>query len=659
MDSIVGHDTVSAPIPTPCFVSKGACLLHRLHSLGALLLFALAMNSLLAQAPPQQANKTAPEWVVTAAEIPMRDGVKLHTLIATPQHAGPPMPFMLERTPYGAPDNFLKSVPAGAAMAFSKDGYIRVWQDIRGRFKSEGDFVMLRPPHNPQEVKGIDESTDTYDTIDWLLKNVPGNNGRAGIQGVSYDGWLAAMALIHPHPALKAASPQAPVADMFLGDDFHHNGAFRLSYGFEYVWMLESGKELNGQWPIDLPDAYDWYLRLGPLSNANANYLHGTRPSWNDFVAHPNYDAFWQRQAIAGYLMKSPLTVPTLLVGGWYDQEDFYGPQRIYAELERHDPHHLAYLVLGPWNHGGWGGGPGQKLGPIDFGSPAGEFYREQILKPWFDHWLKETDKADFDKFAHVWTYETGAGQWVRGDRWPPRDVAPRSLYLGADRTASFEPPTAEEANGFDSYVSDPAHPAPYRQRPILPTYGDGSTWYTWLTDDQRALEARPDVLTWKTAPLTADMSIAGDVMADLYAATSGTDSDWVVKLLDIYPADYPDDPKLAGYELIISDEVFRGRFRTSYVHPQALPSDRVLEYHIDLHTADHLFRKGHRIGVQIQSAWFPLIDRNPQRFVPNIFTAKADDYQVATQRIYRSRRHPTHIVLPANRSRPAEQRSQ
>jgi uncharacterized protein len=613
---------------------------------GALLLFTFAVMRLPAQTTSQQADGTAPEWSVTAAEIPMRDGVKLHTLIATPRHPDVPLPFMMDRSPYGTPEGFLKSVPADYARSLSERGYIQVWQDIRGKFKSEGTFVMVRPPHAPEDVHGIDESTDTYDTIDWLLKHVPGNNGRVGIQGVSYDGWLAAMALIHPHPALKAVSPQAPVADMFLGDDFHHNGAFRLSYGFEYVWMLESGKEMNFQWPINLPDAYDWYLRLGPLASVNKDYLHGIRPTWNDFVAHPDYDAFWQRQAIAPYL-NTTLTVPTLVVGGWYDQEDFYGPQRIYAALAQHDPHHLASLVLGPWNHGGWGDGPGQKLGPIDFGSPAGTYYREQILKPWFDHWLKDTGKTAVPNLPHIWTFETGSGKWVTGDHWPPKDSMKRNLYLDSGHAASFQMPAGQDAEGFDSYVSDPAQPAPYRQRPILPTYGPGSTWFTWLTDDQRKLETRPDVLTWKTAPLTQDLTIAGDVAADLFAATSGTDSDWVVKLLDVYPDDYSADPKLAGYELIISDEVFRGRFRKSYVHPEAIPSNRVEEYRIDLHTADHVFLKGHRIGVQIQSAWFPLIDRNPQRFVPNIFAAKAEDYQAATQRIYRSHRYATHIVLP------------
>jgi putative CocE/NonD family hydrolase len=605
-------------------------------------LFALAAASLAAPTTPKPVEGTAGEWTVTAAEIPMRDGVKLHTLIAAPRHPAVPMPILMQRTPYGVPDRMVEALPADAARELSEDGFIAVIQDIRGRHKSEGAFVMLRPPHAPGDARGVDESTDTYDTIDWLLRHVPGNNGRVGIQGGSYAAWLAAMALVHPHPALRAVLIKAAPADMFLGDDFHHNGAFRLSYGFEYVWMLESGKEQNANWPIDLPDAYDWYLRQGPLANIDARYLHGTRPSWNDFVAHPNYDAFWKRQAITSYLNR-PLTVPTMVVGGWYDQEDLYGPQRIYAELARRDPHHLACLVLGPWKHGGWED-EGQKLGPIDFGSPTGAFFQDRIQKPWIDDQLKGSGKADFPR---VWTYETGRGRWVTGKQWPPRDTVKRNLYLQPGRAASFQAPAAHAADEFDSYVSDPAHPAPYRKGPILPTYGPGSTWDWWLTDDQRDLETRPDVLTWKSAPLAQDVTIAGDVAADLFAATSGTDSDWVVKLLDIYPEDGAADSKLAGYELIIADEVFRGRYRKSYEHPEAIPSNRVQEYRIDLHAADHVFLKGHRIGVQIQSAWFPLIDRNPQRFVPNIFAAKAEDFEAATQRIYRSRRYSTHIVLP------------
>jgi putative CocE/NonD family hydrolase len=575
---------------------------------------------------------------VSSVEVPMRDGIRLHTVILAPTHSVAVMPILFQRTPYGT-DDVPSQLTAEAVKRLSGRGYIRVFQDIRGRHKSGGTFVMLRPPHHSEDVHGVDECTDTYDTIDWLVKNVPGNNGHVGMDGVSYDGWLAAVALIHPHPALKAVSPQAPVADMFLGDDFHHNGAFRLSYGFEYVWMLESGKGQDTNWPINLSDAYDWYLQLGPLANANAKYLHGTRPSWNDFVAHPDYDGFWKRQAITSYL-KSPLTVPTMLVGGWYDQEDFYGPQRIFAELAKRDPHGYAYLVLGPWNHGGWEGA-GQKLGPIDFGSPTGEYFRRQVMEPWFDHWLKGSETA---KVPNVLTFETGANRWISGFTWPPRDAAVRKLYLAPNKTASFEPPTGPDADALDSYVSDPSHPAPYRKGPILPTYGDGSTWDAWLTDDQRFLESRPDVLTWKTAPLMKDVTVAGDVVADLFAATSGTDSDWVIKLIDVYPED---DLKLAGYDLIISDEVFRGRYRRSFEHPSPIPHNQVEEYRIDLHTADHVFLKGHRIGVQIQSAWFPLIDRNPQRFVPNIFEAKAEDFQAATQRIYRSRRYPTHIDLP------------
>jgi len=611
--------------------------MNSLARLGPILLLALSAKTLLAQTLN---NGPTDGWTVQIAEVPMRDEVKLHTVIVAPMHPTTRMPMMLDRTPYGTPEDQLTPLPARAAERLSEYGYIRVFQDIRGRHKSEGAFVMLRPPHAKDDIHGVDECTDTFDTIDWLVKKVPSNNGNVGMRGGSYDGWLAVMALIHPHPALKAVCPQAPVADMFLGDDFHHNGAFRLSYGFEYVWMLESGKEENTQWPIDLPDAYDWYLRLGPLANANPKYLHGTRPSWNDFVAHPNDDGFWKRQAVTSYLNR-PLTVPTMLVGGWYDQEDFYGPQRIYSELARHDPNRLASLVLGPWNHGGWEDA-GDRLGPLNFGSRTGEFYAKNIEKPWFDHWLLDSNKP---AIANVWTFETGGNTWVTGQTWPPRGVKKANLYLDAGHAASLVQSTGKE--GYDSYVSDPVHPAPYRKGPILLTYAPASTWSSWLADDQRFLETRPDVLTWKTAPLTHNLTIAGDVVAHMFASTTGTDSDWVVKLLDIYPDDPSADPKLAGYESIVSDEVFRGRFRKSFENPEPLPRNRVEEYRIDLHSADHVFLKGHRIGVQIQSAWFPLIDRNPQRFVPNIFEAKAEDFQSATQRIYRSGRYPTHIELP------------
>ena len=574
--------------------------------------------------------------------IPMRDGVRLHTSIFVPKADHGPLPFMLQRTPYGI-DETPRRALAGYMKALADEGYIFVFQDIRGRFKSEGRFVMQRPPRSPSDPRAIDESTDAYDTIDWLLKNVPRHNGRAGMLGISYDGWLTAMALLDPHPALRAVSPQASPADMFLGDDFHHNGAFRLSYGFEYAVLTEAS-DTNAQFNFDRYDTFDWYLALGALSNANARYLHGSLPSWNDFVAHPNYDAFWQRQAIGPYL--SRVAVPTLNVGGWWDQEDFYGPLKIYELLERHDSLNRNFLVVGPWNHGGWARGPGNQLGNIRFGVNTGEYFRDSVQAAFFAHYLKDKPLD----LPEALTFEAGANRWVRSDAWPPRTSRARDLYFGPAGQLSFErPPLPPERapSAFDSYVSDPAHPVPYRNRPIEPTYyPKGSGWYTWLLQDQRFVQSRPDVLSWETEPLGEDVVVRGDIVAHLFAATTGSDADWIVKLIDVYPDDHPTDPKLGGYQLMVANDVFRGRFRNGFERPEPIVPNAVVEYVVDLHTQDYRFLRGHRIMVQVQSTWFPIIDRNPQTYVPNIFLAKDSDYRKATHRIYRSARYPSRVTL-------------
>jgi len=576
--------------------------------------------------------------------IPMRDGVRLHTEIYAPRKSSEPLPFLFVRTPYGTGDDaFGNSHQLSIYSDMLADGYIFVIQDIRGRFDSEGQFVMLRPPRSPDQKadpKAMDESTDAYDTIAWLLKNVPGNNGRVGITGISYPGWLTQMAAIDPHPAVRAVSEQASIADMFLGDDFHHNGAFRLSYGFEYSAMLESSKKIY-DFQFDEEDTYTWYLSLGLLSNANARYLHGKLPTWNDFVAHPNYDEFWKRQSLATYV--GAPRVPNLNVAGWWDQEDFYGPVEIYELQEKQDPNHWNFLVVGPWNHGGWAHGDGHKLGPLDFGSDTGQYFRKQIQAPWFAYWLKDKGKLPF---ANAQTFQTGSNRWISFDRWPPQYSVPRDLYLRENGALSFDAPATAADDAFDSYVSDPANPVPYRRRPILPTY-QGPGWTTWLLEDQGFVEHRPDVLAWKSEPLTEDLAVAGDIVARLFASTTGSDSDWIVKLIDAYPQENPRDRGLAGHELIIADEVFRGRFRSSYEKPEPITPGEITEYRIDLHTNNHVFLRGHRLMVQVQSTWFPLIDRNPQTFVPNIFLARAEDYRAATQRIYRNRRYPTHIELP------------
>lgn len=602
---------------------------------------ALALSALLGLAFQPSAP---PAFVRSEAMIPMRDGTRLYTEILIPANATEPLPFLFTRTPYGVLDDdhgIARGMSAYEELA--RDGYIFVFQDIRGRYKSEGTFVMQRPPRRDRtDRRAIDESTDAYDTIDWLLKNVTGHNGRVGILGISYGGWLTTMAMLDPHPALKAVAEQASPADMFLGDDFHHNGAFRLSYGFEYATEMETGKE-NYFFKFDRPDLYDWYLSLGPLSNVNRKYLHEKVPTWNDFVEHSDYDGFWQYQSFAPHLTR--VTVPTLNVAGWWDQEDFYGPMKIYELLERHDANHQNYVVAGPWNHGGWARPGGDHLGPVQFGSDTSAYYREKIQVPWFAHWLKDRGPLPLDEAL---MFETGSNRWHKFDAWPPKSgIAERNLYFHEGEQLTFDAPSgATAARAYDEYVSDPGNPVPYRHRPIGPTY-PGPGWPTWLVEDQHFVDHRPDVLTYATAPLVSDVSIAGDIVAHLFASTSGTDSDWIVKLIDQYPDENAGEPAMAGYELMISNEVFRGRFRHSFEKPAPIVANQVTPYTIDLHTNSHAFLKGHRIVVQIQSTWFPIIDRNPQTFVPNIFKAAATDYRKATQRIYRSARYASHVTLP------------
>jgi putative CocE/NonD family hydrolase len=451
------------------------------------------------------------------------------------------------------------------------------------------------------------------------------------------------MAMLDPHPAVRAVSPQASPADMYLGDDFHHNGAFRLSYGFEYAAMMETSKE-NAAFRFDAFDTYEWYLRLGPLSTVNEKYLLGKIPTWNDYVAHPNYDDFWQKQAMAPYLVR--VTVPALHVAGWWDQEDFYGPQKVYETLEPHDGRKMSFFVAGPWSHGGWMRTDGSALGRIKFGENTSKYFRAKIQAPFFAYFLK--DKGRWDVTEAI-TFETGANTWQIYDEWPPRQLTEdRGLYFGEGGRLSFDPPAPGDAEAFDSYVSDPARPVPYRPRPIEETYDPrGSGWRTWLVGDQRFADMRPDVLSWATEPLTEDLTVTGRIAVRLFASTSGTDGDWIVKLIDVYPEDYPAEPTMGGYQLMIANEVFRGRFRTSFERPEPLVPDRITDFAIDLHAADHRFLKGHRIMVQVQSTWFPLIDRNPQTFVENIFLAKPEDYRPAVERVFRSKDHPSHIVLP------------
>ncbi len=623
-----------------------------------LLLTVVAISRLLAAQVPAPSPEAKPD-VFTRQEVmvPMRDGVRLQTVIFIPKSTiAAPWPFLIVRTPYGVPTDEKNLVGSGSFDELIADGYIFVFQNIRGRFKSEGTFVMQRAPRNRMNPTSIDEGTDAYDTVDWLLKNVPDNNGRAGIWGISYPGWLVTQALLEPHPALKAASEQASPDDMFINDDFHHNGAFRLSYGFEYSALLETAKEANTDFKFDDYDTYEWYLDLGALSNANERYFHEKLPTWNDFANHPDHD-FWKQHAVTTYLKHT--SVPNLNVAGWYDQEDFVGPTRIYAALEATDKEHLNYFVAGPWQHGGWMRGEGRMLGNIDFASDTSKYYRANIFAPWFAYWLH--DKGPL-KEAEAVTFQTGSNKWKSYDEWPPRSgITEKKLYFHANRKLSFEAPSESGADAADSYVSDPANPVPYRPRPVTPTY-PGPEWPVWLLQDQRFVDHRPDVLTWETDPLKENVEVTGDIVADLFASTTGTDSDWAVKLIDVYPEDYqkidPDTgelPKgqkgaiLNGYELIIADDILRGRYRNSLDTPEAITPGQVTEFKIDLHPNNHVFLKGHKIMVQVQSTWFPLYDRNPQKFVENIYKADDSDYRKATQTIYRTKDAASSVILPVS----------
>jgi putative CocE/NonD family hydrolase len=635
-------------------------LMTRCRRLGLRVFVMIAMAAVVASwnANVWGAYVDTPGFKTVDQMIPMRDGVKLHTLIFAPEGRQGPLPILFLRTPYGI-DGRATSFPT-TYKELVDDGFIFVFQDLRGKFKSEGEFVMMRPPRDRSLPGSIDEGTDAYDTIEWLIKNVPDHNGKVGMHGISYDGWTTVMALNEPHPALKAASPQASPADMFLGDDFHHNGAFRLSYGFEYAAMMEAGREVR-QFRFDQRDTFEWFLDLGPLSAANLRYLHGKIPTWNDFVGHPSYDSFWRKQAVALFLNRPK--VPTLNVAGWWDQEDFYGPLKIYETWEKNDTEALNTLVVGPWNHGGWGRGIGDRLGPIKFDQPTAWQFREKIEVPFFAHYLKDRP-VDLDKglgqlesishggstkggFPEVISFRTGENTWKLYDHWPPRAANTRKIYLSPGGRLAFEPPPApgdgDNTPDFDEYLSDPARPVPYYPRPISALYRT-SQWPEWLVLDQRFAHLRPDVLSYETEALEHDLDVAGSIVARLFASTSGTDSDWIVKLIDVYPEDAPQP--FAGYQLMIANEVFRGRFRKSFEHPEPMVAAKAEEYAVDLHWNDHRFKKGHKIMVQIQSTWFPLIDRNPQKFVPNIFEAKASDYQAATQRVYRAPGKSSYIEL-------------
>ncbi len=580
------------------------------------------------------------------AMIPMRDGVKLFTVIMSPHGATEPLPILITRTPYGARGWENGGAAPPNLRALAADGYIFVQQDIRGRNRSEGQFVMNRPNRAPGDTAATDESTDTYDTVEWLVHNVAGNNGKVGLFGISYPGWLTEQALIDPHPAVKAISPQAPMTDTWLGDDFFHQGAFRQSYGFEYGWGMEAGEVSAGPMPITRHDTFEWYLSF-PSLDALTDSTDALRiPTWSRFVEHPAYDSVWQRRAFERVVRR--LTIPTLVVGGFWDQEDLFGPQATYMALAKLDTAALDHLVIGPWYHGQWGFPGGERIGNIDFGSATSDSFLVRVEAPWFAYWLR--GKGD-GRFPRALLFDGGTDRWRSFDEWPTSAATPQGLYFREGGVLSFSPPY-RAAPAYDQYLSDPAHPVPYRPRPVEITYSRGSRWHQWMTEDQRFVDGRPDVLTWQTPPLDHDVTIAGPITATLFAATTGSDADWVVKLIDVYPDSLgPDaDPMLQGYELMVAGDIMRGRYRRSWERPERIPPGQVEEYTVDLHQQLYTFRRGHRIMVQVQSTWFPLYDRNPQTFVENIFLAPASAYRAETMRIWRTSERPSHVevmVLP------------
>ena len=614
------------------------------------------------QYPSETPQKFAPatdsyDYTSRDVMIAMRDGVKLHTIILIPKgatHAG----MLLTRTPYSAKEltshthsGHLGPMLEGydnATDVILEDGYIRVMQDVRGKYGSEGDYVMNRPVHGPLNPTPVDDATDTYDTIDWLVKNVPESNGKVGTLGISYDGFEPLMALVGPHPALKVSVPMNPMVDGWMGDDWFHNGAFRQQ-NLSYIYEQVGSRDNSIKWWTSYHDEYDLFMQAGSAGELARRYGMEQLGFWNKLLAHPAYDAFWSDQAVDKVLAALPLKVPVMLVHSLWDQEDSYGALAVYAAVKPKDTHgDMVKLVMGPWFHG-QEIGDGSALGAIRFGSDTAKYFREQVLRPFLAQYLK--DGAPKAEVAPVTVFETGTNQWRRLDRWPlacERGCAAtsRPLYLQPGQKIGFVTPAAGEA--YSEYVSDPAHPVPFRARPIQPVgYDPPLTWEQWLVDDQREASGRTDVLTFTSDVLKAPLRISGKPMVHLIASTSGTDSDWVVKLIDVYPDQVAAQPEMGGYQLAVGMDVIRGRYRQSFAEAKPIEANRPLEYSFNLPGNNHVFLPGHRIMVQVQSSWFPLYDRNPQTFVPNILLAAPDDYRKATQRIYHSPKAATYIALP------------
>ncbi len=636
---------------------------HPLLSIACLL-------SLTAQNPPQRPtlpSETPPsfqmpadtfEYVRRDEMIPMRDGVKLHTVILVPRGAKN-APILLTRTPYDATalTTHARSAHLGpilngydnATDVIVEDGYIRVVQDVRGKYGSEGDYVMNRPLRGPQNPTAVDHATDTYDTIEWLVNHVPESNRKVGILGISYDGFLPLMALVNPHPALKVAVPMNPMVDGWMGDDWFHNGAFRQQ-NMAYIHDQEATRGGDAKWWTSHFDDYDMFVQAGSAGELGRRRGLEQLGFWRKLLEHPGYDAFWRDQAVDRILAAQPLTVPVMLVHSLWDQEDIYGAIAVYKAIEPKDTaNDKVFLVMGPWHHG-QEIEEASSLGALRFGSDTARYFRQQVLRPFLAQYLKDgAPKADV---APVTAFETGTNMWRRLTSWPSGctsgcTVQPSRFYLRAGLKLDVTAPGAADA-AFDEYVSDPAKPVPFRARPIQPVgYDNGLTWPRWLVDDQREASGRPDVLVFAGDVLTAPVKISGQPIANLVASTTGTDADWVVKLIDVYPDEVAGQPEMGGYQLMIAADIFRGRYRESLETPRPIAAGQPLTYRFALPTANHVFLPGHRIMVQVQSSWFPLYDRNPQTFVPSIFWAKPADYRKAAQRVYHAPGQASFVELP------------
>jgi len=613
--------------------------------------------------PSETPAKFAPvtdsfDYVKRDVMIPMRDGVKLHTVILVPKGAKG-APILLTRTPYNATEltSHAESAHLGPILSgydnaldvILDGGYIRVVQDVRGKYGSEGDYVMTRPLRGPLNPTTVDHSTDTYDTIEWLVKNIPESNGKVGILGISYDGFLPLMALVNPHPALKIAVPMNPMVDGWIGDDWFHNGAFR-QLNMPYIYNQEATRANEAKWWTSHFDDYDMYLQAGSAGELGRRRGLEQVGFWRKLLEHPSYDSFWQQQAMDKILAAQPLKVSVMVVHSLWDQEDIYGAPALYKAIKPKDTNNdKVFLVMGPWHHG-QEIGDGSSLGALKFNADTALYFRQEILRPFLEQYLKDgAPKADV---APVSAFETGTNAWQRLPAWPSGcasscTVRPTQLYLTAGLKLGFTAPTSGDA-AFEEYVSDPAKPVPFSGRPSHPTgFADNVPWKQWLVNDQREVSGRPDVVVFVSDVLSAPVKISGQPVANLVASTSGTDSDWVVKLIDLYPDEVGGQPEMGGYQLMVSADIFRGRYRESLESPKPIAPDKPLLYRFQLPTANHVFLPGHRIMVQIQSSWFPLYDRNPQTFVPNIFWAKPGDYRKAVQRVYHAPGQTSFIELP------------